>query len=111
MVTVRDAEARAAELGMWIASSISRVTVEEVKRVVGAHAEVRVYSIHEGLYQVELYEPETGRKALVVILVEQPGWVSPVTYLGHSIQDMEAFSRLYEELRDDMERWRATQSL
>jgi hypothetical protein len=114
LVSLRDAEGKAAELAMWIASSIREVSEEEVRRVVGGHAGVRVYRVDEGLYQVELYYPPEaageGRKpALVIVLVEQPGWVSPVTYLGHSIQDMEAFSGLFEELQDDMERWRATQ--
>lgn len=110
MVSLRDAEGKAAEIGMWLATSLDRVTLEGVRRVLGGEAEARVYRLEEGLYQVEiLYPPGSGRVALVVILVEQPGWVSPVTYLGHSIRDMEAFRGLYEAVREDMERWRASQ--
>lgn len=110
MVSLRDAEGKAAELAMWIATSITRVSEDEVRRVLGGHAGVRVYRLEEGLYQVEIYHPpEAAKPALVVVLVEQPGWVSPVTYLGHSIQDLEAFRRLFEEVSDDMEKWRATQ--
>jgi len=109
-VTPRNAESKAAELGMWIASSLEKVDEESLRRLLGAEAEARIYNLGDGLHQVELiYPPGSGRAALVVILVEQPGWVSPVTYLGHSIQDMEAFKNLYEALEEDMERWRAAQ--
>ncbi len=109
-VTLKNAESKAAELGMWIASSLERVDEEGLRRLLGAEAEARVHDLGDGLHQVELiYPPGSGKVALIVILVEQPGWVSPVTYLGHSIQDMEAFKNLYEALEEDMERWRATQ--
>lgn len=92
MVTL---EEKAAKIGFSIASRITRVTKEEIEKVIGDLARVEVYQVEEGLYQVDLLDPETGRRALVVLLAEAPGWASPVVYMSHSITDLEAFNKLY----------------
>ena len=93
MVTL---EEKAARIGFAIASRITRVSKEDIQGVIRDLAKVEVYRVEEGLYQVDLLDPETGRRALVVLLAEAPGWASSVVYMSHSITDLDAFNKLYD---------------
>ncbi|NOZ89398.1 MAG: hypothetical protein GXO15_05680, partial [Crenarchaeota archaeon] len=69
--------------------------------------EAEVEEVEEGLYQVTLRDPRTGRPFLVVILAYSPGWVSPVTYMGHGVLDEELLRSLYPRI---VERLRSSSS-
>ena len=102
----RLAEEMAAEIGMELAVRLRRVSKEDIERLLAGTVRAEVEEVEEGLYQVTLIDAETGRPFLLVVYTFNPSWVSPVTYMGHGILDLDLLRKHYEKA---MELLRASQ--